>query len=61
MKIINGKEISLSIREEIKAEAEKLPIRPGLAVILVGSDPASQAKYAENIIYLFLIFIVLPF
>ncbi len=47
MKIINGKEISLSIREEIKAEAEKLPIRPGLAVILVGSDPASQV-YVRN-------------
>ena len=47
MNIISGKEISLSIREEIKAEAQKLPIRPGLAVILVGNDPASQV-YVRN-------------
>lgn len=47
MKLINGKEISVSIREEIKAEAEKMSIRPGLAVILVGQDPASQV-YVRN-------------
>ncbi len=47
MKLINGKEISVSIREEIKAEAEKTSVRPGLAVILVGQDPASQV-YVRN-------------
>ncbi len=47
MNIINGKEISASIRAEIKAETEKLGIKPGLAVILVGSDPASQV-YVRN-------------
>lgn len=47
MNIINGKEISASIRAEIKAEAEKMAVRPGLAVILVGSDPASQV-YVRN-------------
>ena len=47
MQLINGKEISKEIREEIKAEASKLQKRPGLAVILVGSDPASQV-YVRN-------------
>ncbi len=47
MTLINGKEISASIRAEIKAETEKLSFRPGLAVILVGDDPASQV-YVRN-------------
>ncbi len=47
MNIINGKEISASIRAEIKAETEKMSVRPGLAVILVGNDPASQV-YVRN-------------
>ena len=47
MNIISGKEISASIRAEIKAEVEKMTVRPGLAVILVGSDPASQV-YVRN-------------
>ena len=47
MQLINGKEISASIRAEIKAETEKMSVRPGLAVILVGSDPASQV-YVRN-------------
>ncbi len=45
--IINGKEISASIREEIKAEVATMRTRPGLAVILVGNDPAS-AVYVRN-------------
>ena len=40
--IITGKEISAAIRQEIRAEVEALPKRPGLAVVLVGNDPASQ-------------------
>lgn len=50
MAIIDGKAISAQIRSEIKAEAEALTakgVRPGLAVILVGSDPASQI-YVRN-------------
>ena len=47
MQIINGKEISASIRAEIKEETEKMGVRPGLAVILVGNDPASQV-YVRN-------------
>jgi len=43
--IINGKEISKTIREEISSRVKKLfakNIVPGLAVILVGDDPASN-------------------
>lgn len=45
--IINGKEISKTIREEIAKEVAALPLRPGLAVVLVGNDPAS-AVYVRN-------------
>ena len=44
-KLIDGKLISTQIKEEIKAETEKLKsergITPGLAFVLVGEDPAS--------------------
>lgn len=44
--ILDGKKIAASIEEEITAETkeliEKYGVRPGLAVILVGSDPGSQ-------------------
>ncbi|NQT58108.1 MAG: bifunctional methylenetetrahydrofolate dehydrogenase/methenyltetrahydrofolate cyclohydrolase FolD [Bacteroidetes bacterium] len=46
-KIIDGKEISKIIRSEQKIKVEllkkKTGITPGLAVVLVGEDPASQA------------------
>lgn len=48
--IINGKEISEKIKEEIAAEVKALKdkgISCGLAVILVGDDPAS-AVYVRN-------------
>jgi len=41
-KIIDGKEIAKKIREEIKKEVDKLGKTPGLAVVLVGENPASQ-------------------
>ncbi len=43
--IIDGKQIAAKVTSEIKAQVEKLAeknIIPGLAVILVGDDPASQ-------------------
>jgi len=40
--IIDGKKIAAEIRAEIKKEIAKLGIIPGLAVILVGADPASH-------------------
>lgn len=48
--IIDGKEIAARVRTEIAADVEKLKaqgIEPGLAVILVGEDPASQV-YVRN-------------
>ena len=44
-KIIDGKAISAAVRAEVAAEVVKLKeqgITPGLAVILVGDDPASR-------------------
>lgn len=44
-KIIDGKAIAQQIRQEIKAKVEELKAKgkqPGLAVVLVGEDPASQ-------------------
>lgn len=44
--IIDGKLIASKIREDLKNEVEKLKnggITPGLAVILVGADPASMS------------------
>jgi methylenetetrahydrofolate dehydrogenase (NADP+)/methenyltetrahydrofolate cyclohydrolase len=57
-KIISGKDVSGQIREELKGRAARLKekgIVPGLAVVLVGEDPASvsyvtaKAKAAEEI------------
>ena len=49
--IIDGKKISADIREELKQEIkemqEKHGVTPGLAVILVGEDPASKV-YVRN-------------
>ncbi|MBE6549383.1 MAG: bifunctional methylenetetrahydrofolate dehydrogenase/methenyltetrahydrofolate cyclohydrolase FolD [Ruminococcaceae bacterium] len=50
-KIIDGKAISAQIRAELKEETEAFVkatgVRPGLAVIIVGNDPASQV-YVRN-------------
>ena len=49
--IISGKEVALKVREAIKKDVndlyEKSGKRPGLAVIIVGEDPASQV-YVKN-------------
>ncbi len=48
--IIDGKKISAEVREELKAEVAKLKekgLTPGLAVVLVGENPASQI-YVRN-------------
>ena len=41
-KILDGKALAARIREEIAGEAKKLRVKPGLAVVLVGDDPASD-------------------
>ena len=48
--IISGKEVSAKVRAEVRSECEKLKaqgIYPGLAVIIVGDDPASRV-YVNN-------------
>lgn len=47
MKIIDGKALALKLREEIKANVEKMHTKPGLAVVIVGDDGASQI-YVRN-------------
>ena len=50
-KIIDGKAVSASVRAELKAECESFykenGYKPGLAVIIVGDDPASKV-YVNN-------------
>jgi methylenetetrahydrofolate dehydrogenase (NADP+)/methenyltetrahydrofolate cyclohydrolase len=45
--IINGKDVAASVIDQIKSATRELQgsagVQPGLAVILVGADPASQA------------------
>ncbi|QVL57110.1 MAG: bifunctional methylenetetrahydrofolate dehydrogenase/methenyltetrahydrofolate cyclohydrolase FolD [Simkaniaceae bacterium] len=44
MQLIDGKKIAQEIRQELKTQIEKIKGRkPGLAFILIGEDPASQA------------------
>lgn len=44
MKLIDGKQIAKEIREDLKARINKISGRkPGLAFILIGEDPASEA------------------
>lgn len=45
MTILDGKKLSNKIKEELRGEVEELKVKgitPGLAVILVGNDPASH-------------------
>lgn len=45
--IIDGKAVARALREELAAEVAAMDKQPGLAVILVGDDPASQV-YVRN-------------
>lgn len=51
MKLINGKEIAATVRAELKADCATFVAKhgyaPGLAVVIVGEDPASQI-YVRN-------------
>lgn len=47
MNIIDGKQIAQNLRNDIAQQVKKLDRAPGLAVILVGDDPAS-AVYVRN-------------
>lgn len=52
MAIIDGKALSQKIKDEVKVEVEQIvkekEITPGLAVILVGNDPASATYVASK-------------
>ena len=50
MALIDGKAVSLQVKQQVKQECDKLKTKgviPGLAVIIVGDDPASQV-YVRN-------------
>lgn len=50
MQLLNGKEVSAAVRERVRRETAALAekgVKPGLAVIIVGDDPASQV-YVRN-------------
>ncbi|HEX6714212.1 MAG TPA: bifunctional methylenetetrahydrofolate dehydrogenase/methenyltetrahydrofolate cyclohydrolase FolD [Thermoleophilaceae bacterium] len=46
-KIIDGKAVAAQVRERVKAEVAEMDVKPGLATILVGDDPASHV-YVRN-------------
>ena len=50
--VIDGKEIAAEVRKEVAAEVARLVkehgIKPGLAVVLVGEDPASKVYVANK-------------
>ena len=47
MKIIDGKGIAAELRAELKKKIEESAEKPGLAVVIVGEDPASRI-YVRN-------------
>ena len=47
MKIVDGKALAARLREELKEKIGALQKEPGLAVVIVGNDPASQI-YVRN-------------
>ncbi|MGP8026569.1 MAG: tetrahydrofolate dehydrogenase/cyclohydrolase catalytic domain-containing protein, partial [Acidocella sp.] len=48
IQIIDGKAFATKLRAEIAAEVAALPYKPGLAVVLVGHDPASKVYVANK-------------
>lgn len=48
MEIIDGKALAKQIRENVREEVKTLDQIPGLAVILVGADPASHLYVAKK-------------
>lgn len=47
--LIDGKTAASALMEDVKSKVEALGIKPGLAVILVGDDPASHVYVANKI------------
>jgi methylenetetrahydrofolate dehydrogenase (NADP+)/methenyltetrahydrofolate cyclohydrolase len=46
-RIIDGKAVAAKVRERVKREIEESGLKPGLATVLVGDDPASHI-YVRN-------------
>ena len=53
MVILNGKEYSVKFRDELKEKVslvkEKFGVTPGLAVVIIGEDPASKIYVSNKI------------
>ena len=47
MKILDGKALAAQLRAELKERIDTMQRKPGLAVVIVGADPASQI-YVRN-------------
>ena len=47
MKLIDGKALAAELRAELKEKIDEMPQKPGLAVVIVGEDPASKI-YVRN-------------
>ena len=50
-KLLSGKAVSARVKEELKKEAAVLTAegtKPGLAVVIVGDDPASKVYVANK-------------
>ena len=47
MVIMDGKALATELRAELKEKIEKMQVKPGLAVVIVGEDPASRI-YVRN-------------
>ena len=47
-KIIDGKKVSLEIKEELKEKVSKLDVKPKLVVISVGDNPASKVYVRQK-------------
>ncbi len=47
MKLMDGKALAAELRAELKEKIEAMPRNPGLAVVIVGEDPASRI-YVRN-------------
>ncbi len=47
--LIDGKAVAAQLRADVKAQAAALSFKPGLAVVLVGDDPASQVYVSHKI------------
>ncbi len=47
--IIDGKTIAKNLRDRLKESVETMTVKPGLAVILIGDDPASHVYVSSKI------------